>query len=32
MLLSSVRREVDGEEIGPEEVETAMDKMKKTRR
>ena len=31
-LLSSVRREVEVEEIGQEEVETEMHKMKKARR
>ena len=31
-LPSSVRREVEVEEIGQEEVETAMHKMKKARR
>ena len=31
-LPSSVRREVEMEEIGMEEVETALDKMKKARR
>ena len=31
-LPSSVRREVDVEEIGQEEMETAMHKMKKARR
>ena len=31
-LPRSVRREVEGEEIGQEEVETAMHKMKKARR
>ena len=32
LLPSSVRREVEVEEIGHEEVETAMHKMKKARR